>query len=163
VIDERQRAHNGLMPAGIMCPADPFGCRLSTVGLPMFPSEITPSEGRVGLAVGETVFWLYVGSVEEVDDAGALDPVAVEGVGDAGTVDPFDPGAPLVPPPPVVTDPPRVLSPPVATDPPLAADPAEVCPPLPQPRGARHTRSATTRSCHCRNLSMLAPNNTPLW
>jgi hypothetical protein len=71
-----------------MCPADPFGCRLSTVGLPMFPSEITPPADRVGLAVGETVPWLYVGSVEDVGGAGAVDTVAVEGVGGAGAVDP---------------------------------------------------------------------------
>jgi hypothetical protein len=30
------------------------------------------------LVVGETVFWLYVGSVEGVGDAGAVDSVAVE-------------------------------------------------------------------------------------
>src|SRR5215472_1983562 len=74
---------------GIMCPADPFGCRLSTVGLPMFPSEITPPlADRVGLAVCETVPWLYVGSVEAAVDAGAVDPAAVEGVGNARAVDP---------------------------------------------------------------------------
>src|SRR5215472_6841670 len=113
---------------GIMCPADPFGCRLSTVGLPMFPSEITALARGVGLVVRETVLGLYVGSVE--------------GVGNAGAVDPFGPGAP---PPPVVADPPPT------------AGPAAVCPLLPQPRGARHARSATARSCHCRNLSMSAP------
>ena len=44
----------------------------------MFPSEITRLRCRVGLAVGETVFWLYVGSVDGVGDAGAVDSVAVE-------------------------------------------------------------------------------------
>jgi hypothetical protein len=57
------------------------------VGLPMFPSEITPLPVSVGLGVGETVPGLYVGSVEDVCDAGAVDPVAVEGVCDAGAVD----------------------------------------------------------------------------
>ena len=114
------------------------------------------------MVVGETVLWLYVGSVEGVGDAGAADSVAVEGVGDAGAVDPFDPGAPRVPPPPVVADPPRVPFPPVVADPPSTADPAAACPLLPQPRGARHTRNATIRSGHCRNLSMSdPPENTP--
>src|SRR5262252_4671718 len=127
---------------GIMCPADPFGCRLSTVGLPMFPSEITALARGVGLVVRETVLGLYVGSVEGVGNAGAVGSVAVVGVGNAGADDPFGPGAP---PPPVVADPPPT------------AGPAAVCPLLPQPRGARHARSATARSCHCRNLSMSAP------
>ena len=70
-----------------MCPASPFGCLLSTVGLPMFPSEIDPPPGRVGLLVGETVLSLYVGSVERVGNAGAVDLAAVEGVGNAGAVD----------------------------------------------------------------------------
>src|SRR5215831_4897878 len=111
----------GLLPGplqGIMCPADPFGCRLSTVGLPMFPSEIYPLAGRVGLVVGETVCWLYVGGVE--------------GVGNAGAAGPFDPGVPRAPPPPVVTDPPGVLFPPVVAGPPSAAGPAAACPLLPQ-------------------------------
>ena len=53
----------------------------------MFPSEITPLACPVGLVVGETVLWLYVGSVERVGNAGAVDSVAVEGVGNAGAVD----------------------------------------------------------------------------
>jgi hypothetical protein len=76
------------MPGGMLCPADPFGCRLSTVGLPMFPSEIPPLPVSVGLAVAETVLGWYVGSVEDVGDAGAVDPGAAEDVGDAGAVDP---------------------------------------------------------------------------
>src|SRR5215475_1490446 len=79
---------SGAVSKGIRCPACPFGCRLSTVGLPMFPSEMTPLPDRVGLAVGETVPWLYVGSVEDVGNARAVDPAAVEGVGTARAVDP---------------------------------------------------------------------------
>src|SRR6266436_5538810 len=55
---------------------------------------------------------MYVGTVEGVGDAGAVDSVAVEGVGDAGAVDPFDPGAPRAPPPPVVTGEPGSVGPP---------------------------------------------------
>jgi hypothetical protein len=50
-----------------------------------------------------------------------------------------------------------VLFPPVVADPRSAAGPAEVCPPPPQPSGARHTRSAIARSRHCRDLNMPAP------
>src|SRR5215471_12068001 len=71
----------------MLCPAVVFGCLLSTVGLPMFPSEIGPAD-RVGLAVCETVLWLYGGGVECVGNARAVDPAAAEGVGDAGAVDP---------------------------------------------------------------------------
>jgi hypothetical protein len=53
----------------------------------MFPSEITRLAGRVGLVVGETVLWLYVGSVEDVGNAGAVDSAAAEDVGTAGAVD----------------------------------------------------------------------------
>src|SRR5262252_8446494 len=71
----------------MLCPAVVFGCLLSTVGLPMFPSEMGPAD-RVGLAVCETVLWLYGGGVECVGNARAVDPAAAEGVGDAGAVDP---------------------------------------------------------------------------
>ena len=57
----------------------------------MFPSEITPLVDSVGLAVCETVLWLYVGSAEAAVDAGAVDPAAVEGVGDAGEPGPVGP------------------------------------------------------------------------
>jgi len=53
----------------------------------MFPSEIDPPTGRVGLMVGETVLSLYVGSVERVGNAGAVDLAAVGGVGNVGAVD----------------------------------------------------------------------------
>lgn len=59
----------------------------------MFPSEMTPLAGRVGLVVGETVLGLYVRSVEGGRDGGAVDLVAVAGVVTGGPVVTGEPGS----------------------------------------------------------------------
>ena len=100
------------------------------------------------MVVVETELGLYTGSVEEVGDAGAFGLVADEGVSNAGPDGPFDSGVPLAPPPVVVACPSGVLFPLVVADPPWTAGPVAACPLLPQPRGAKHARSATARSWH---------------